>query len=467
MNKRDSIIISDLHIGAGPLDDCDQDLESNLCAFLEMLSAKDDPIELIINGDFLDFVQAPPWKGPDLESHTKDKIPLCHTAAHSVTKLDAIHRAHAAVFNSLGSFLAAKADNRLVILPGNHDADFFWPTIRSQFVEKVSEPNASLGAQIRFHLQQVYRPDDFPEVWIEHGHQHDPANAFEIDGKPFWSDRKAERPIFLGVNGEERLLECIGTRLLIKYVNELDNNYPFVDNVKPFSKFITLFGRSVFSPSYFIKAAVGMWGLLRFLSSITIHHRGDLMASPEESEIDPRPLLLEWEGTLSAAKKAALSETIRAHGFPLDRSLKLYVSDLDNARILMNFLSQNMEIVEDPEDDSSFLGSGEGELSLFRGFNLDETLALIKVAKNILQKEGVQAVVMGHTHEVVDSPGLAYINSGCWTRYLDFRKNPKIRSWSVLKKNSYEFFPYQLNYVELNRAGSSLARKQTFRERTS
>ncbi|MEK6279006.1 MAG: hypothetical protein AABN95_01500 [Acidobacteriota bacterium] len=466
MSGRASIIISDIHIGAGLLDDCDEELESHLCDFLQTLSTRAESIELIINGDFLDFVQAPPWKGAELESKTQDSIPLCHTEAHSRSKLSAIHQAHGAVFNSLGSFLASKADNRLVILPGNHDADFFWQTVRTQFIEKVSELDASVQPQIRFHLEQVYRPDDFPEVWIEHGHQHDPTNAFEIDDKPFWSE--ADRPIFRDVNGKERLFECIGTRLLIKYINELDRNYPFVDNVKPFGKFVALFCRSVFAPSYFIKAAAGMWGLLRFLSSITVHHRGDFMDSPEESEIDPRPVLMTWERALSSADKAALVKTIRARGFPLDRSLKLYVSDLDDARKLMDFLSQNLEIAKDPPaDDSSFLGSGEGELSLYRGFKMDETLKLKKVAKNLLRKDGVKAVVMGHTHEVVDDPNLAYINSGCWTRYLDFRKSGKIRSWSVLKKNSYDFFPYLLNFVEINPGGSSLIQKKTFRERTS
>ena len=81
MNKRASIIISDVHIGAGRLDDCDQDLESNLCDFLKMLSDRDDSIELIINGDFLDFVQAPPWKGADLSGIKRQDSSLSHLGA--------------------------------------------------------------------------------------------------------------------------------------------------------------------------------------------------------------------------------------------------------------------------------------------------------------------------------------------------------------------------------------------------
>ena len=43
-------------------------------------------------------------------------------------------RAHGQVFKSLGEFLDAKPENRLVILPGNHDADFFWEDVRARFM---------------------------------------------------------------------------------------------------------------------------------------------------------------------------------------------------------------------------------------------------------------------------------------------------------------------------------------------
>ncbi len=41
------IVISDLHIGAGPLDDCDETLEASLCDFLGELCRRETPIELV------------------------------------------------------------------------------------------------------------------------------------------------------------------------------------------------------------------------------------------------------------------------------------------------------------------------------------------------------------------------------------------------------------------------------------
>lgn len=464
MNERSIVVISDVHIGAGPLDDFDTPLEAHLCDFLQKLSERVQPVEFVVNGDFLEFIQAPPWCGPELESRTPDNIPLCFTQDQSLKKLRAIHEAHSSVFEVLGRLLESPRDNRLVIVPGNHDADFFWPEVRECFTQMVCGSDARLRDRIDFHMEQVYRPEAFPGVWIEHGHQYDPLNAFKVDDGLVWSE--AAPPIFVDKDGQERLYECVGTRLLIKYLNALDYDYPFIDNVKPFSRFIALFGLSIFAPSYFIKAASGMWGLLKFLSTISLRHRGDLMDAPEEIGIDPRPVLREWEQHLSAARREAFYKALDDRGFPLDRSLELYVSDIDNAKELMNFLSDNMDLIEDPppEAESSLLGIDEGTMGLYRGFKVNETVELTKKAKEALKRDGVKAVIMGHTHEVVSDPALPYINAGCWTRYLDFRKTDRIRSWSVLREDSYELFPYQLNYVEIKGDDPTLVTKHTFTE---
>ena len=128
------VIISDLHVSAGVLDDCDPEIEGHLCRFLEGLHSG---TELVINGDFLDFAQAPPETGSDLESQTSTNTPLCFTEDQSTAKLKAIITAHPAVFKGLGAFLARSSDNRLTILPGNHDPDFFWDRVQKDFREAL------------------------------------------------------------------------------------------------------------------------------------------------------------------------------------------------------------------------------------------------------------------------------------------------------------------------------------------
>src|SRR4051812_47846403 len=118
-------VVSDLHISDNPLDDFDDVLQGEFCRFLGGMSTGSGPFELVINGDFLDFVQAPPWEGAALSSTTPEGLPLSFTQEQSLAKLGAIGQRHAPVFEALGTFLAAREDNALTILPGNHDPDFF------------------------------------------------------------------------------------------------------------------------------------------------------------------------------------------------------------------------------------------------------------------------------------------------------------------------------------------------------
>jgi UDP-2,3-diacylglucosamine pyrophosphatase LpxH len=100
------IVISDLHLGSGSIDDFEPEIENHFVAFLENLRALDDAVELVINGDLLDFVQAPPYKGPMLRDSTPDGTALCFTEDQSCQKLSAIFNDHQRAFAALGAFLA-------------------------------------------------------------------------------------------------------------------------------------------------------------------------------------------------------------------------------------------------------------------------------------------------------------------------------------------------------------------------
>ena len=110
------------------------------------------------------------------------------------------------------------------------------------------EPHPTQMDRILFHLNGPYRPCHLPQAWIEHGHQYDKCNRFEVDGVPRWSTQHP--PILTDDNGQQRLVECIGTQFLHRFLNRLDASYPFVDNVKPFYRFLHTFGLSALHPEY-------------------------------------------------------------------------------------------------------------------------------------------------------------------------------------------------------------------------
>ena len=65
------LVISDIHIGSGPLDDVRCRVEGGLAWFAEGHCGEPGPTTLVINGDFLDFAQAEPWQSKELESRPR------------------------------------------------------------------------------------------------------------------------------------------------------------------------------------------------------------------------------------------------------------------------------------------------------------------------------------------------------------------------------------------------------------
>lgn len=478
MNKRSLVVISDLHIGAGPLDDCDGELENCLVSFLDQLCSRDTAVELVVNGDFLDFAQAAPWKGSELESVSSLGIPLCFTENQSLAKLESIVKEHAGVFNGLGELLRGKPENSLVILPGNHDADFFWPKVRALFTDKVCGEVDQARERLLFHLEQTYCPLEVPGIWIEHGNQYDPINSFYVDeldsisgentGKElYWSSSRP--PIFADRHGCQRLYECTGTRFLIKFLNHLDADYPFVDNVKPFSKFLTTFGLSALKPGYGpIKASLAVFGMVRYLLKIAVTNTGDLLGIDTKQSGQVAPLLLQVLEGLSPDEKKVFVERLRERGFEIDRPIAMYFDDVGLTDQLLTYLSENLDLVADlPQAGSSYLSiSGDdGYMSLAKGFNIDETKELIRAAEKVIAHNNITAVIMGHTHEPVNDPAKTrYFNTGSWTRYYDFNEK-KLQHWSVLQKDSYKLFPFQLNFVEITPGQEQPAQMLTYLEK--
>jgi hypothetical protein len=307
-------------------------------------------------------------------------------------------------------------------------------------------------------------------VWIEHGQQYDPINSFCISGYPYWSEKN---PPILRDEEQERLYACLGTRFMIDYLNDLDAAYPFVDNVKPFSRFVRLFLVSAadrrFGP---LKAAVAAWGILAYLAKLSFSKPGNLLGIEGIKDSSQSVLL------------ARLREMAKENGevfqrlnqaYPGDRDLSVLLSDMSAREQILIWLSEHMDLLEEPvaehrPDQLSRDGSDDSYLSLMKGFRLNEKALLRDGALEILNpknKKGVQAVVMGHTHEPDEKPGgVNYYNTGSWTRYYRFDEvADHTSSWSILSNRSYASFPFALNYVVIDPWCPSRAQMLCFEKR--
>jgi UDP-2,3-diacylglucosamine pyrophosphatase LpxH len=457
-------IISDLHVGEGILDDFDQELEEHLIGFLNFLANRPQPSELVVNGDFLDFAQATPWSGSELEGSTTEGIPLCFSELQSTAKFEAIRKAHPDTFAALKTFLSQRPGNRLVIMPGNHDVDFFWPAVRERFAMAIC-PDAR-SSQLHIRLSRAYRPSGYPWLWIEHGHQYDPVNAFFIGGEERWSCERP--PVFTASDGTRRLYECAGTRFMIRYLNGLDARYPYVDNVKPFGRFIRIFGASALTPGWGpLDAAISVGKILAYISNTAVSRPRDLlgMETPDGATL-PHPLVV-WVQRASDSERNRFVTCLRERGYSLKMPIEMALERFDELERLLDFLALHSDIVQGVgEQDPALLGTGPGTLTLKAGFSANETEDLYAGAERVSAREGVTTVVMGHTHESVERmQKFTYFNTGSWTRYYRFEDKEGTAPWRLLRERSYESFPYRLRFVLVS-PGNSAATIDTWCERS-
>ncbi|MDF0521732.1 metallophosphoesterase [Bradyrhizobium yuanmingense] len=455
-------IISDLHISDGMLDDFDDELETQLIEFLDWFGNLHGPAELVLNGDFLDFVQASPWEGSALEDEAIDGTPLCFTQAQSLEKLANIERAHPRTLDALKQFLASQS-HRLTILPGNHDPDFFWPAVRSRIIGRLGLHADS--NRIHFCLDRGYRPAGLEWLLIEHGHRYDKVNSFRVNGHERWSID--EPPILAARNGDHRLVECVGTRFLIRFLNGLDARYPYVDNVKPFSRFLRIFGASALTPGWApLDAAIAVTKMLGYVTHTAFTRSDDLLGIDPPANVGPSNPLVRWIRSATDPERNELARRLQDSGFALDTSLDFLADDPAAIAPLLDHLAREPALVANlGEHDQALLGTEPGTLSLKEAYSINETEDLYDGAANAAIG-GINTAVMGHTHEPFQRAqhGLTYFNTGSWTRYYRFAKEEPSRPWRILQQRSYETFPYSLRYV-LVKPGEMTATMELWRER--
>jgi hypothetical protein len=114
------------------------------------------PTRLVVLGDLLDFVLAPPHGRPGAAA---DDL--------ATAKLEAIAAAHPRVFAALAAFAAA--GHSLEIVPGNHDVELLRPPIQARLRALLG------GAPLAFHPWILHVPG---VLYAEHGQQHQVVNHF-------------------------------------------------------------------------------------------------------------------------------------------------------------------------------------------------------------------------------------------------------------------------------------------------
>lgn len=214
--RRHTIVLSDVHLSqAHPLDPADPlwmryriaalHPDRDLGRLLDELGARiprEEPAELVFNGDLFDF-DAPWVKGGE---SSFDEVPLTEqgSAEHLLRILDD----HTAWFRATLGFLRSGLDGptsrgsrRVLFVSGNHDMALTFPGVRAAMLAWLAalwsatfhEPApADLHERVRFR-GWFHVTDD--GIYLEHGNQYDHLNCVRFPLLPYTRTRTELHPV--------------------------------------------------------------------------------------------------------------------------------------------------------------------------------------------------------------------------------------------------------------------------------
>ncbi len=426
-------VVSDLHLGDGSsLDDFDQDLSFQ--RFVALLGEK-KKTELIINGDFLDFANL------KLEDEsTKPFSRLGNTEEESLKKLELILEGHPLVFDSLRDFI--DSGHRLVVIPGNHDVDLFWPRIWARLAERLGNPD---GEHLYFEFSGIHRAGG---LFIEHGNQYFSDSLFANFTHPFLRDPKS---------GELRLERSWSNAFLPYFVASLRNKNPFVDNVKPVSTMVFM---GIQQESWWFRIRHA-YKLVRFISHAGFPPFKDVRspaAQVKAKEDTPRHfrkrLLLAIASRRGGRRALEEGQGLQA----LDTGVEIDSLDTEESMLqqVMEEESEGIEVYEEAFD-KAFPARPEdsGELAL-DPLSTREDILSMRARELLLSDKGIDTVIFGHDHRLYSNQyaplvggkkNKYYINTGTWIPILFLTKAQKNLTWKDLADE--RLYQQYLTYAEI------------------
>lgn len=193
----DLVVLSDLHLGRGKNSHTgryfeleaffyDDDLR-RFCAYLcDDAVARGVDFKLIFNGDAFDLLRreagADPSPSDASPSARERRYGAPMTPQRAAAELREILAGHPDFVVGVAHVLAAGYE--VIFLPGNHDLEIQWPAVQHEIIaalrahlcQRAGEEAADHALRrLSFRPWFYYEPD---RVWIEHGCQYDPENAF-------------------------------------------------------------------------------------------------------------------------------------------------------------------------------------------------------------------------------------------------------------------------------------------------
>ena len=414
------IVVSDLHLGAGyyvganKLEDFTSD--SAFADLLQTIAQESEragrPVELIINGDFGEFLQSP--NTPAFEANQIYGVEAYRpmNEAASITKLRHIMAGHTLLFDALRAWLRLEApQRRLIITKGNHDPQWHWSSVQA-FLRQAIGATGAYDPLLEFPLVGYAAPG----VYIEHGNQYaEAANRFTDFAQPFDPNDRAQ------------LETPWGSKFVIEFFNSVERDKYWVDGVTPYGSLVW-FGLK-YDPAFAFRA---LSALLRAAPRL-IGVRDNVMDSWLTNIQTHSEQAAERYRTEEQYRKDVVAFTAHALSSiePGVRAMDAVVGDEDPRQLAADLISERQR-----------------ELS--------------QAAARLAEEHRASVVLFGHTHVSVNEllvNGARYINTGTWTWLMDFA-NASDDEWRDLFANPNKYAARRrLNYarIDYDEAGNPTA----------
>ncbi len=413
------IIVSDLHLGAGGESNKLEDFTSDrdFLIWVNRLARESEqlrrPMDLIINGDFMEMLQVPALEEFDPKAKYPPENYEVRTELDAVRKVNLVIKGHPQVFQALHNFVSGgNPRRRIVILWGNHDPELYWPKVQEKIVEAIGakpEDGTVIFPGYKFFEDGVY---------VEHGNQYsEPYNRFENPEAPL--DRRYPT----------RLEIPSGSEFVMRFFNDIERERYWIDGVKPLESLVW------YALSYDTKFALSLIPKL----------------------LEAAPLLTGKSAYVASAQSpdtAALASEISDHKGKEQTVRALREDKVYRAafykRVRKALAAAGYEDPwrgESPDYDIPHPAEGGSRLE---ARILDD---LSRAAERIAEESGAKVVVFGHTHQPLEAwlqNGKRYFNSGTWVWRGDFSTSGPF-TWEDLFKHPDKYAKMRdLTYVRVD-----------------
>jgi UDP-2,3-diacylglucosamine pyrophosphatase LpxH len=209
------VIASDMHLGAGrsaggewlPIEDFRW--QDDFASFLRAIDeAGKGTTDLVLNGDTFEL-----WQSAENDCRHGDVRFGC-TGQEALKRLERVIAAHASDLSALSMF-ARSGTNRVILVPGDHDAALLLPAVAARAVAAIDAPGRVEVATRGYWLSAD------GAVYAEHGHQM-PGDPYAFET---WPDP------FVRSDGAVHLERSTGERVAQSLHNTLEPRYPILDNL--------------------------------------------------------------------------------------------------------------------------------------------------------------------------------------------------------------------------------------------